>query len=483
MAEPLFLLTDTVVVGRLPAPALGALGVASTVLSFLVGLCVFLAYGTTAAVARQIGAGETGRALRQGVDGLWLAAGVGLAIIVVVWPLAPSLVHLLGAEGELAQQAVTYLRISLLGVPAMLLVFAGTGVLRGMQDTATPLLVSVGAFALNAVLNIVFVLRTGLGDRGLGVGHGTGPVARRRRLSPPDPRPVPSAVPPRPGGRAGGGLGRGRSDHPYGVPPAGAGRRDRRGHPHGRAADRGAHRRHQDLDPDGVRPGRDRHRRAGDHRPRAGRRRRGGSRGATGRMVVWGIGSGVLLGLLIVLARPFVPALFDAGPVVAAELLDLLWVVAVLQPVAGVVFVLDGVLIGAGDRRYLAWAGGVDDDRLPARRVPGGPAGRRLVRSGSRSGCGWRPGWSPCRPGRTAGRGWWPAAEPATEAAGWTRRMAEMAEVTGWPRWLAGHRNGATAGGSPVTDGVRRAGDPGVTLWCPPRDRIALVRRNSPAAL
>ncbi|MFD0886475.1 MATE family efflux transporter, partial [Streptosporangium algeriense] len=99
-------------------------------------------------------------------DGLWLAATAGLAIIAVVWPLAPALVSLVGAEGELALQAVTYLRISLLGVPAMLLVFAGTGVLRGMQDTTTPLLVSVGSFVLNALLNLLFVLGLGWGVAG-----------------------------------------------------------------------------------------------------------------------------------------------------------------------------------------------------------------------------------------------------------------------------------------------------------------------------
>lgn len=82
-----------------------------------------------------------------------------------------------------------------------------------------------------------------------------------------------------------------------------------------------------------------------------------GTRRATRRMVEWGIGSGLLLGFLVIAARPFVPGLFDAGPVVAGELLDLLWVIGVLQVVAGVVFVLDGVLIGAGDQRYLAWAG------------------------------------------------------------------------------------------------------------------------------
>ncbi|MFB9676891.1 MATE family efflux transporter [Streptosporangium vulgare] len=357
VAEPLFLLTDTVVVGRLPAPALGALGVASTVLSFLVGLCVFLAYGTTAAVARQIGAGETGRALRQGVDGLWLAAGVGLAIIVVVWPLAPSLVHLLGAEGELAQQAVTYLRISLLGVPAMLLVFAGTGVLRGMQDTATPLLVSVGAFALNAVLNIVFVLGLGWGIAGSAWGTVLAQslaaavyllliLVRYRAPFRPDLAGVRAA------GSAGVALiiRTACLQLVLAVATAAATRMGEQQIEAHTVAIRIWTLMAFALDAIAI----------------AGQAITGralgagdvaGARGATGRMVVWGIGSGVLLGLLIVLARPFVPALFDAGPVVAAELLDLLWVVAVLQPVAGVVFVLDGVLIGAGDRRYLAWAG------------------------------------------------------------------------------------------------------------------------------
>jgi Na+-driven multidrug efflux pump len=74
-------------------------------------------------------------------------------------------------------------------------------------------------------------------------------------------------------------------------------------------------------------------------------------------MVAWGVGSGVVLGLLVAATGPLTPALFDAGPAVAGELLPLLWVVALLQPVAGVVFVLDGVLIGAGDQAYLAWAG------------------------------------------------------------------------------------------------------------------------------
>ncbi|MFJ2028069.1 MATE family efflux transporter [Streptosporangium sp. NPDC087985] len=357
VAEPLFLLTDTVIVSRLPAPALGALGVASTVLSVLVGLCVFLAYGTTAAVARQIGAGNPRQAVQQGVDGLWLAVGVGLAVIAVVWPLAPSLVHLIGAEGELARQAVTYLRISLLGVPAMLLVLAGTGVLRGMQDTTTPLLVSVGSFALNALLNVVFVLVLGWGVAGSAWGtvlaqslaaavylalvfgrHG----ARFR----PDPAGIRAA------GSAGVALII-RTACLQVVLTIAATVATRMGGDQIEA--------HTvalriwtllafALDAIAI---------AGQAITgrTLGAGDAAGTRAATLRMVLWGIGSGVVLGLAVVAARPFVPALFDAGPVVAGRLLDLLWVIAVLQPIAGVVFVLDGVLIGAGDQRYLAWAG------------------------------------------------------------------------------------------------------------------------------
>src|SRR3954454_24058225 len=92
IAEPLFLLTDSVIVGHLPDPALGALGVASAALSALVGLCVFLAYATTAALARQLGAGDVRQAMRQGLDGLWRAAAVGLAIVVSCWPLTPFII-------------------------------------------------------------------------------------------------------------------------------------------------------------------------------------------------------------------------------------------------------------------------------------------------------------------------------------------------------------------------------------------------------
>src|SRR6266702_258578 len=98
VAEPLFLLGDSAIVGRIGTVPLGGLGVASQVLVTLVNISIFLAYGTTAAVARQLGAGNRRAAIQQGIDGLWLAAGIGVAVLAAGWPLAPVLVHAFGAS-------------------------------------------------------------------------------------------------------------------------------------------------------------------------------------------------------------------------------------------------------------------------------------------------------------------------------------------------------------------------------------------------
>src|SRR5450755_4365583 len=155
VAEPLFLFADSVIVGRLGTTPLGGLGVASQALTTLVNISIFLAYGTTAAVARQLGAGNRRAAIRLGIDGLWLAAAIGVVVLGLGWPCAPVIVHAFGASAAVTHGAVTYLRISLLGAPAML---AGTGVLRGLQDTRTPLAVAVGASLANIVLNAFLVL-------------------------------------------------------------------------------------------------------------------------------------------------------------------------------------------------------------------------------------------------------------------------------------------------------------------------------------
>ena len=158
VSEPLFLLTDSAIVGTLGTQALGGLGVAGQVLLTLAAVCIFLAYGTTAAVARKFGADDIPGGMRDGVDGLWLAALLGVAAIAVGLPLGPHLIDLLGASSDVAPYAVTYLSISLLSTPFLLIVMAGTGVLRGLQDARTPLVVAVSSYVGNAMLCAIFVL-------------------------------------------------------------------------------------------------------------------------------------------------------------------------------------------------------------------------------------------------------------------------------------------------------------------------------------
>src|SRR6476646_5576152 len=122
VAEPLFLLADAAIVGHLGTPELAALGIAGAVVQTAVGLCIFLAYGTTASVARRVGAGDARGALTQGVDGLWLAV--------------------------------------------LIVMLAATGVLRGLQDTRTPLVVAVAGNLLNVALNYTLVYGLDLGIAG-----------------------------------------------------------------------------------------------------------------------------------------------------------------------------------------------------------------------------------------------------------------------------------------------------------------------------
>ncbi|BBJ42425.1 hypothetical protein SSPO_051430 [Streptomyces antimycoticus] len=146
VAEPLFVMVDSAVIGHLGTTQLAGLGVAAALLATAVNIFVFLAYATTGAVARRVGAGDLAGAIRQGMDGIWLALLLGAAVIAVALPTAPAIVDLFGASDTAAPYAITYLRISTLGIPAMLVVLAATGVLRGLQDTRTPLYVAIGGF-------------------------------------------------------------------------------------------------------------------------------------------------------------------------------------------------------------------------------------------------------------------------------------------------------------------------------------------------
>lgn len=169
-AEPLFLVADSAMVGHLGSAPLAGLAVASSLLQTAVGLMVFLAYATTPSVARRLGAGDRAGALTTGVSGLWLALFTGLALTALGLVVARSLVNLFTNDSAVREAGVSYLLVSLAGIPAMLLVLAGTGVLRGLQDTRTTLLVSGAGFAANIALNAALIYGAGLGVVGSALG-------------------------------------------------------------------------------------------------------------------------------------------------------------------------------------------------------------------------------------------------------------------------------------------------------------------------
>ncbi len=166
-AEPLYLLVDTAIVGHLGTRELAALALAATVLGSVVGLCNFLAYGTTAQVARLHGAGAHERAGQLAAQGLWLALGVGIALALLCVGLAGPIMELLGGGNDAAAR---YLRLSALGLPFALVALAGNGYLRGVGDLRTPLVILVVAAVANAVLEVVLVYGFDLGLDGSALG-------------------------------------------------------------------------------------------------------------------------------------------------------------------------------------------------------------------------------------------------------------------------------------------------------------------------
>jgi putative MATE family efflux protein len=356
----MFLLADTAIVGHLGTPELAGLAIAGTVLQTIVGLSVFLAYGTTASVARHLGAGDLPGALRTGLSGVWLALVLGTLAGLLCAGSAETIIGWFGTGADIDVHAESYLRVSSAGVPAMLVVLATTGILRGLQDTRTPLVVAVVANLANIVLNLVLVYGVDMGVAGSALGTvialwgsalALGAVVVRAAVREnsslrPDVREI---------------LGAARTGVPLivrtltlraalvlatvvaaGMSPASV------------AA-------HQialtvvttlafALDAIAI---------AGQaltgHYLGAGDV--AGARRATARMVTWGWRCGLLAAAGLALLSPWLAQAFSGDEAVHAASLGVLLVVAAVQPVSGIVFVLDGVLIGAGDGRYLAYAG------------------------------------------------------------------------------------------------------------------------------
>lgn len=371
VAEPLFLLADAAIVGHLGTTQLAGLGIAAVILQTAIGLCVFLAYGTTASVARLLGAGNRRAALTQGMDGVWLAVAIGAATTVAGVALTDWLIGLFDPGEAVAGYAATYLKISFLGTVPLLIMLAATGILRGLQDTKTPLVVAVLGNVLNVLLNLTLVFGLGpvpaLGIAGAAVGSVVAQilsavalmyvVARAARAEQASLRPHLAGV--RRAARAGLALvirtvtlRAALLVTTYAVVSTGA---------TGAPSTEVNLATHQlamtlwtflafvlDAIAIAAQAITGRYLGAGDVTT---------TRAVTRRMLQWGIGSGVVTGLGLAAVAPFIGVLFTPDQAVRDLLVPVLLVAALAQPFAGIVFVLDGVLIGAGDGTYLAWGG------------------------------------------------------------------------------------------------------------------------------
>ncbi len=359
VAEPLYVLADTAIVGHLGTSELAGLALATTVLLSVFGLLIFLAYGTTAMVARLIGAGDDETAPRVSVQALWLAAIIGLALAAGLVAMATPLLELLGGSGQALVAGHTYLVISSAGLPFLLLALAGAGAFHGRQDTRTPLVIAVSSAIANLVLEsvLVFGLDYGIGasalstvvaqvgaglvytNRGLAwarsLGISLAPVASilrqllvagqpliLRNLALRGSFTLATAIAARIGEVE-------LAAHQVGVQVWST----------------------LALALDAV---------AIAGQALTGRWLGAGevtrAKEAARRMIELDVAVGVFAGLVILAARQPIASVFSADPDVVAAISYVLVFVAMVEPINGYVFALDGILIGAGDLRYLGWS-------------------------------------------------------------------------------------------------------------------------------
>ncbi len=353
-AEPLYVLVDTAIVGHLGTVQLAALAIAATVLSSAFAVLNALTYGTTAQVARMHGAGRDAEAAALGSQALWLALGIGGLLLVLTAIFAGPAVRLMGGEGEVADGAVTYLRIAALGAPFFMLAASGQGFLRGMGDLRTPLVILATAQAANVVLEVLFVYGFGWGLAGsawgtviaqVGMGLAFFVVQRRAGLEPPlleRMRPlirIGSEIAVRTSALLASFLVASAVLARVGAAPLAA---------------------HQIafqlfvflallLDALAIAA-----------QVMVGRALGAAdaalARDAATRVILWSAVVGAGFGVVLLALSGVIPHAFTSDERVVEQAHEIWWVFAVLMPLNGVVFALDGILIGAGDTRFLMWA-------------------------------------------------------------------------------------------------------------------------------
>ncbi len=350
-AEPLYLLVDTAVVGDLGTVPLGGLAVGGGLLAWAAALLNFLAYGTTARAARRAGAGDRAGAVAEGVQATWLAVGLGLAVLLLFQLLAGPLTRLLaGSAGAVAAAGEQWLRIAALGAPLLLISLAGNGWLRGVQELRRPVRYVLAGALLSLVLCPLLVYPAGLGLAGSAVANVAGQAltaalfVRALLREAADWRPRPRAI--------GSQLVIGRDlllraavlQISFLVAAGVAARAG--------TASLGAHQIALQLffflalvlDAYAIAAQTLVGQALGGNRPAE-------ARATARRVALWGLGTGLLVAALLLVLRDLLLPLFSGDPAVLGQAEVVWWFLAGMQPLAGVVFAHDGVLMGAGAGR------------------------------------------------------------------------------------------------------------------------------------
>jgi putative MATE family efflux protein len=355
-AEPLYVLADTAIVGHLGRPQLAALGLAGTVLAGAFTIFNFLTYGTTAVVARASGAGQDVRAARLAAQALWLSLAIGVALLVACEALAAPLLRALGASGRSGEFALEYFRIAAIGLPAALIALAGQGYLRGVASMRRPLEIVVAANVVNVVVELLFVYGFGWGIAGSAAGTalaqlGMGVAFAIELLRPHADTRRPRLAEMRPMLRVGRQIFV-RTTALYASFLVAASVLARMGD-----AALGAHQVAFQLfiflalllDAIAI-AGQvlvGRMLGAGDA---------AGAHAAAARMIAWSVVAGGVFAVLLLALEPVLPRAFTSDPAVVHAAREVWPLFALMQPLAGAVFALDGILIGAGDTSYLMWS-------------------------------------------------------------------------------------------------------------------------------
>jgi putative MATE family efflux protein len=342
-------------VGHLGTEELAALAIAATLLAGTFTLFNFLTYGTTAQVARFHGAGDEPAAGRLAAQSLWLSTGIGVLLTLVLAALAVPLVELMGGDGRVGELAVDYLRIGAFGLPFALIALAGQGYLRGVSDLRTPLVIVVVANAANVVLNVVFIYGLDWGLSGSAAATvvaqaGMGAAFVRALVSAPADSRRPSLERMRPLARIGTQIFV-RTTALYASFAVASAVLARVGDDSLAA--------HQIafqlfvflalvLDAIAI---------AGQ--VIVGRTLGAGdadaAHAAARRMIEWAVVAGALFGLVMLALIDLIPRAFTGDEDVVERAKEIWVLFALMQPANGAVFALDGILIGAGDTRFLMY--------------------------------------------------------------------------------------------------------------------------------